>query len=77
MSKRYVLYVVPQSPPGWAVKEQGAGAALFTSGTKQAAIDWAVTRAKANQPSKVMIHRADGTFETEYTYGDDPYPPRG
>ena len=77
MSNRYVLSVVPQNPPGWAVKEKGAGSALFTSANKQNSVDWAVNRAKANQPSQVVIHKADGTIETEYTYGNDPHPPRG
>lgn len=77
MSKRYVLHVVPHNPPGWAVKEQGAQQALQTFTTKQPAIDWAVARAKASQPSQVVIHRADGTIENEWTYGNDPYPPRG
>ena len=33
--------------------------------------------AKANQPSQLIVHKADGTIETEYTYGGDPYPPGG
>jgi hypothetical protein len=33
--------------------------------------------AKADQPSQLTVHKADGTIETEYTYGDDPYPPKG
>lgn len=74
---RYVLHVVPQNPPGWAVKEQGASQPLKTFSTKQPAIDWAVDRAKANQPSQVKVHRADGTIEYEWTYGNDPNPPRG
>ncbi|MCX4973187.1 DUF2188 domain-containing protein [Streptomyces sp. NBC_00620] len=33
--------------------------------------------ARANPPSQLIIHNADGTIEKEYTYGDDPYPPKG
>ncbi|MDQ4143794.1 MAG: DUF2188 domain-containing protein [Actinomycetota bacterium] len=33
--------------------------------------------AKANQPSQLVVHRANGTIEYQYTYGDDPYPPSG
>lgn len=33
--------------------------------------------ARANQPSMLTIHNADGTIEKEYTYGDDPFPPKG
>ncbi|WP_328748624.1 DUF2188 domain-containing protein [Streptomyces sp. NBC_00285] len=34
-------------------------------------------RASNDQPSKLVVHKADGTIEYEYTYGDDPYPPQG
>lgn len=77
MSKRYVLHVVPNNPSGWAVKEAGASRPLQTFTTKQPATDWAVARAKANQPSQVVVHRSDGTIEFEWTYGSDPYPPIG
>jgi hypothetical protein len=33
--------------------------------------------AKSNQPSQLVVHLADRTFEYEYTYRNDPYPPRG
>lgn len=44
---------------------------------KQTAIDKGRGLAKANTPSQLIIHKADGTIETEYTYERDPYPPRG
>lgn len=39
----------------------------------QARSEWETYR----RPTQLMVHRADGTFEYEYTYGDDPYPPPG
>ncbi|WP_431042188.1 DUF2188 domain-containing protein [Streptomyces sp. P1-3] len=33
--------------------------------------------ARENPPSQLLIMHADGTFETEATYGADPYPPKG
>ena len=33
--------------------------------------------AKNQPPSQVVVRKQDGTIQTEYTYGDDPYPPRG
>lgn len=71
---RKQYHVVPDGA-NWSVKLGGVVQA--TKSTKQAAVDWAVATAKANQPSQVVIHKADGTIETEYTYGNDPYPPKG
>jgi hypothetical protein len=48
-----------------------------TFSLKSSAVDWAVAEAKANKPSQVVVHRADGTIEEEWTYGDDPFPPPG
>lgn len=33
--------------------------------------------ARANQPSELFIHNADGTIAERETYGNDPFPPRG
>jgi hypothetical protein len=70
--KRYDVVYTSQS---WRVTH--AGSTVSTHTTKDAAIDAGVRVAKANQPSQLIIHRADGTIEDERTYGDDPYPPRG
>lgn len=70
--KRYD--VVPKGTL-WAVTHQGS--TLSTHITKSAAVDAGVSIAKANQPSQLIIHRADGTIEDERTYGNDPFPPRG
>lgn len=44
---------------------------------KYQAIEAGQSIARANPPSMLIIHKADGTIETEWTYGDDPYPPKG
>lgn len=61
--------------PAWQVKHLGA--VISTHYVKADAIDAGVKVAKANRPSQLVIHRADGTIEDERTYDDDPYPPRG
>lgn len=68
-------YVVVPSGAEWAVKHNGV--VLSTHSTKQPAIDAGVKVARANAPSQLVIHRADGTIEDERTYGDDPFPPPG
>lgn len=71
---RKVYHVVPAGSD-WQVKHQGA--VISTHRTKEAAVDAGRRVAIASQPSQLVIHKSDGTIETEYTYGDDPYPPRG
>jgi len=31
----------------------------------------------AHRLTQLVVHKADGTFAHEYTYGEDPFPPRG
>ena len=68
-------YDVVPSGTNWAVTTGGRTLSTFV--TKSDAITAGVTVARANQPSQLLIHRANGTIEDERTYGNDPYPPRG
>lgn len=70
--KRYD--VVPASGD-WEVKHEGV--VLSRHNLKDNAVAEGTRVAKANQPSQLVVHRADGTIEYEYTYGDDPFPPEG
>lgn len=70
--KRYDIVFTNQM---WHVTH--ARITLSSHNAKQSAIDAGVRIAKDNQPSQLVIHRADGTIEDERTYGDDPFPPRG
>lgn len=71
---RKVYHVVPNGT-NWQVKHNGS--VLSSHYLKSAAIDEGRRIAKANQPSQLVVHLANGQIETEYTYGDDPYPPKG
>ena len=71
---RKVYRVVPNGT-NWQVKHNGQ--VLSNHTLKANAIDAGRRVAIANQPSQLVVHRADGTIETEYTYGNDPYPPVG
>jgi hypothetical protein len=68
-------YEVTPNGTKWNVSRNGAVVATY--GTKQEAVDYAQGRAQADQPSQLLIKRANGTIEDERTYGNDPYPPRG
>lgn len=42
-----------------------------------AARQWARQSADQGYPSQVLVQGRDGLFRVEWTYGDDPYPPKG
>ena len=77
MSSRKVYHVVPNQDKGWRVEFEGAQRASSAHDTKAEAIKAARQYATNAQPSQVIIHGMDGVIQTEYTYGDDPYPPAG
>jgi hypothetical protein len=64
-------------PSGSSWKLTGPAGTLSTHNTKAPAVSAGQTAAKNDQPSQLVVHKADGTFEYEYTYGNDPYPPPG
>ena len=71
------VYDVEPSGTQWYVQRRGTTRADSIHTTKQAAINRGVELARANQPSQLVIRRANGTIEDERTYGGDPFPPRG
>ncbi len=71
---RNVFRVVPYGT-NWQVKFEGR--VLSNHLLKGSAISEGQAVAKANRPSQLVVHKADGTIEFEWTYDNDPYPPRG
>ena len=75
---RKVLYVSP-SGSQWKVHwEHESAGSLFA--LKEDAIKHArklVAELPEGQVSSIRVQRADGTFQSEWTYGKDPYPPKG
>ena len=43
----------------------------------KAAVDAAHETGKKGQDAQVLIQGADNKWRTEWTYGNDPYPPKG
>jgi len=43
----------------------------------RAAVDAAHDTGKNGQDAQVLVQGTDNQFRTEWTYGHDPYPPRG
>ena len=72
------VYHVTARDGKWVVTRQGHPDGEYDSfETKDEAIERARDEAGKATPSQVVVHRTDGTIEHEFTYGADPYPPRG
>jgi hypothetical protein len=66
------------SPDGAEWKVQSEGSTLSTHGSRAAAIRNAVDEAHNHKgDAQVLVQRLDGQWRTEWTYGHDPYPPKG
>jgi len=78
MSKRKQVHVVPnKSRGGWDVKSSGAKRAGSHHQTKSQAVAKGKQQAKSSPKGQIVVHKKDGAIQTEHTYGDDPYPPKG
>lgn len=54
-----------------------SGATVSDQQVESTAVTAGQTTAKADQPRQLGVHKPDGAIEYDYTYGDDPYPPKG
>ena len=73
MGERAVFHVVhDQRADAWKVERDGSKRAVATADTKDEAVTAARERANENGFGQVVVHRMDGSIETEYTYGADP-----
>ncbi len=77
MSKRKTYHVTPGTNGGWKVKGEKVSRASSSHETKAKAVERAKEPAKNQGLGQVVIHKQDGTIQTEHTYGKDPYPPKG
>ena len=72
---------VNPSPEGWRVENRGAKRADSIHERKSDAVDRAAEKGRAleeaGQNAQVIIKKADGTFQSERTYGDDPRRTKG
>ena len=69
---RTQYHVTPDGGGGWQVTVAGSGARVAGGRTQSAAELAARAIAKDAEPSQVVIHRPDGRFREEHTYGNDP-----
>lgn len=65
-----VFHVRPHED-GWKVELEGAKTPASVHTTKDEALSAVREAAKAAEPSQVVVHRMDGTVQTQFGYGED------
>lgn len=69
------IHVVRQGK-NWAAKQDNAQRASVVAPTQRKAFERAREIAK-NQGEELSIHNMNGKIRAKYSYGNDPYPPKG
>ena len=75
--KRTTYRVTPAEDGSWKVKKDGAERATKIYEDKKDAVARGKELAKSTGKGQLVIHKGDGKIQTEYTYGEDPFPPKG
>ncbi|MDQ2912769.1 MAG: DUF2188 domain-containing protein [Chloroflexota bacterium] len=71
-----MTHVVP-ARRGWDVEKERQKTPVKHFATKPPAIEKAKAISKDAELGQIRIHGKDGKIQTEYTYGQDPNPPKG
>jgi hypothetical protein len=74
---RTTYHVLPHPEGGWQGKMEDGLRASVTGSTKEEVLEKTISLARDREPSSVIVHQADGSFQEERTYGNDPFPPEG
>lgn len=76
-STRVTYHVVPKESGGWQLKKEGAKRAVQSFDRKAEAVAFGKDKAKSHALGQLIVHKKDGTIQTEYTYGADPRKTKG
>ena len=68
--ERKVFHVAPHEE-GWKVQVEGHDTPTSLHDTKDTALNAARETAKKAEPSQVIVHKLDGTIQTQFSYGDN------
>jgi hypothetical protein len=71
------VYDVKKDGDSWVVKGRDNERASAVTSTKDEAVRKAAELGRNNGHAQVVIRKEDGKIQSERTYGDDPYPPKG
>ena len=74
MAEPTIFHVTPRGNQWQVVPARAGVAALYP--LKDRAVNEARAQARETQPSCVVIHTRDGGVEAEYTFVNEPLPPR-
>ena len=77
MLKHMTYHVTTGTDCGWKVKEEKASRASSSQDTKAEALDRAKELAKNQEIGQDIVKKMNMKIQTENTYGNDPYPPKG
>jgi hypothetical protein len=71
-------YYVLQDGPDWKIRHEGRDYPYPTrEAALQAAIYTAYGSGRLGWDSEVLVQGPDGGWQRQWTYGRDPYPPKG
>ncbi len=71
-------YYVLKDGLKWKIRHQEKDYSYETQrAAMNAAVDAAHESGKSGHDAQVLIQGRDGQWQTEWTYGHDPYPPKG
>jgi hypothetical protein len=68
-AKQRTTYHVVPSNDRWEVRGEGAQRASSVHETKRQAVAAARELARGKEPSKLVVHRLDGTVQDSFVYG--------
>jgi hypothetical protein len=66
---RETYRVIAQQDGGWVVEKGKSGQVSSVHRTKDEAVEDALGRARAHEPSQLLVYKKDGTVQKERTYG--------
>ena len=71
-SKEQVYRVMyDRNLPSWMIQMEGRERPLTRTTAKAEAVELALKLARSAELGHVLVHREDGSVETEHTYGED------
>lgn len=72
-------YYVLHNEHGWRIKlgDDYHGPYVSKASAIQVAVDAARRSHAAGHDAQVLVQGQNGQWQTEWTYGHDPYPPKG
>ncbi len=75
--KRLTYHVAPREAGGWEVRAERAKRPSSAHDSKEEAVRRGRQLAQRQRLGQLIVHKRDGSIQTEYTYGEDPRRSKG